>query len=70
MLPDSSTYTVLLSRTDQVAYQRTTGRGKAIAIMNGIPDTLRMIFAIAKERSPRCSTKRKNMNQVDRETKF
>ena len=26
--------------------------------------------AIAKERSPKCSTNRKNINQVDKETKF
>ena len=42
----------------------------AIAIINGIPDTFRIMFAIAKERSPKCSTNRKNINQVDKETKF
>jgi hypothetical protein len=53
----------LLTSEPQVA-------AKAIAIINGIPDTLRIILAIARDRSPRCSTKRKNINQVDRETKF
>ena len=53
----------LLTSEPQVA-------AKAIAIINGIPDTLRIILAIASDRSPRCSTKRKNINQVDRETKF
>ena len=42
----------------------------AIAIINGIPDTLRMMLAIANDRSPKCSTNKKNMNQVDKETKF
>ena len=30
----------------------------------------RGIFMHAKERSPKCSTNRKNINQVDKETKF
>ena len=42
----------------------------AIAIINGMPDTLRMMLAIASDRSPKMFHKRKNMNQVDRETKF
>lgn len=42
----------------------------AIATINGIPDTLRIMFVMASARSPRCSTKRKNMNQVDSEKKF
>ena len=43
---------------------------KAITVMKGIADTLRIILVMASERSPRCSTAMKNKNQVDMDRKF
>ena len=70
MLFDSSPYTILFACTDRLLTNEPQVEANAIAIINGIPDTLRMMLAIANDRSPKCSTNRKNMNQVDKETKF
>ena len=42
----------------------------AIVIINGMPETLRMILVMASARSPRCSTTRKNIKQVDMDGRF
>ena len=43
---------------------------KAATTMNGMPEMLRITFVIANARSPRCSTKRKNKNHVEKDMKF
>ena len=59
-----------ITPSDGIADQALHVDAKAMMVMNGRLETLRMMFDMARGRSPRCSTKMKNRNQVDREMKF
>lgn len=70
MLTNGGHHHVFPPRTYQIADQGTARGSKSGHNHKGIPEILRTTLVTAKARSPRCSTKRKNKNQVEREIKF